>query len=175
MCSLRTACHTCTHTRHPVMGRCPCDLLKDGDEEVVEGSILLRGVLGLRSCWTAWYRGPSATVPPGQTHSNSPAVEARTAPFLQAYRAHVGHTAKNCHFCLRCGKLPRDNRTGFQDHLDGRCISSSGPLTATVLVAARHLVSSGSAQHWVAARLGSMLSTGSPPSGHWIGAWLRAS
>ena len=49
---------THTHRQHLALARCPCDTLKDGPDEVVEGSILLRGVLGLRSCWTAWYKGP---------------------------------------------------------------------------------------------------------------------
>ena len=39
------------------MTPCPCDTLKAGEEEIMEGNILLRGVLGLRACWLAWLQG----------------------------------------------------------------------------------------------------------------------
>ena len=93
------------------------------------------GVLGLRSCWTAWHRGPISDGVANLSSSSIPVEVGRTAPFLGAYWAHVGHTAMNCHFCLRCGKFPRDNRTGFQDHLDGKCYGPPGQLSASVLVA----------------------------------------
>ena len=44
---------------------CPCLLLWNHDEEVVQGSIMLRGVLALRSCWHAWQRSPLTRIGEG--------------------------------------------------------------------------------------------------------------
>ena len=147
-CGLRTA-HS--HRQHPHLARCPCDTMWDGPEEVMEGSILLRGVLGLRSCWTAWYRGPHEGDVDGDVDGDllaSQSVDsAPTPPFLQGYRAHVGHSASNCHFCLRCGRLPRDNRRGFMDHLDGVCLSPDTQPSATVNRVVAALLAHGAAAH----------------------------
>ena len=55
-CGLRIPGDRGAHAR---IGACPAERLHDGEEEVFEGTILLRGVLGLRACWLAWARGPS--------------------------------------------------------------------------------------------------------------------
>ena len=47
------------------MTPCPCDTLKAGEEEIMEGRILLRGVLGLRACWLAWLKGGTTCACPG--------------------------------------------------------------------------------------------------------------
>ena len=36
---------------------CPCHLLWSEPDEILEGTIMLRGVLALRACWQAWFRG----------------------------------------------------------------------------------------------------------------------
>ena len=43
---------------------CPCHILKCGHEEVIEGKIMLRGVLALRACWHAWFRGAATALGP---------------------------------------------------------------------------------------------------------------
>ena len=130
-----------------MLASCPCDLLMDGEEEVVEGSILLRGVLALRACWLVWYRGPAGsgtggTEAPGLSFSQSPSGGVSKA-FSNGYMEHIGYTARSCHFCLRCGKVPRDNRLGFQLHTDGACLGPNAPLTATVAVAVGALLHTG--------------------------------
>ena len=128
-CGLRTV-HS--HRQHPQLAICPCDTLWDGPDEIIEGSILLRGVLGLRSCWTAWYKGPHESGHKGVEHPNQGQALAHAPPLLSSYLSHVGHSVSSCHFCLRCGKLPRDNRKGFQEHMDGMCHGPGAPISATV-------------------------------------------
>ena len=129
-CGLRIPGDRGTHAR---VGACPCDCLMDGAEEIIEGTILLRGVLGLRACWLAWARGPKDR----QTESpppipNDPVV----APsFLGSYREHVQCTLLACAFCLRCGQLPKQTRDGFTLARDGACRAQLGIIPARVAVA----------------------------------------
>ena len=132
---------TCVHcglrvpaerARSALTTACPCHLLHSEEEEIIEGSILLRGVLSLRACWHAWHRGvaPDVGQPPhiAETQLASLRIE---RPFLPSYHDHVGISisAEGGHICLMCGALARDNRRGFSTKRDGVCHSHLASLT----------------------------------------------
>ena len=83
----------------------------------MEGTILLRGVLALRSCWHAWARGPTPTVvrTPTALEDAGRVVTPGTHSFLSPYRNHLGLPVQPAggFLCLHCGAIARDNRRGF--------------------------------------------------------------
>ena len=106
----------------------------EGEDEIMEGTILLRGVLALRACWTTWARGPAQ--PGGDpTPLQPPSGAVANTPFLQGYREHLAYCVNACLFCLQCGQLPRDNRLGFSLLRDGTCRGTGGIISGMVAVA----------------------------------------
>ena len=58
---------------------CPCHLLWCDGDEIIEGTIMLRGVLALRACWQAWFRVRDQAKAPAC--AGAPLLELAT-PFL---------------------------------------------------------------------------------------------
>ena len=93
---------------------------------------MLRGVLALRACWHAWYRGLAPNAGPAPSLDEAQMVSPRNAcPFLAPYRDHCGIQvrAEGGHVCLLCGALARDNRRGFSTKGDGICKGHLASLT----------------------------------------------
>ena len=105
----------------------------DNEEEVFEGTIMLRGVLGLRACWLAWARGPQSQGTGGSAQAPTQHLVQPPA-FLGGYRDHVPGNVAACLFCLRCGLLPRSSREGFSLSLDGSCSAQLGIIPARVAI-----------------------------------------
>ena len=100
-CGLRVPCERMRAAR---LTNCPCHRLTEGEDEIIEGTILLRGVLALRACWLAWFRGANESNPfaapgpngrPGEGRGLPP-VPAPPPPFLAGIQGAPRHCSLRC-------------------------------------------------------------------------------
>ena len=141
---------------HAWVGACPAERLFEEAEEVFEGTILLRGVLGLRACWLAWARGPQA--PPAEDGASPPSLPQQGPPppaprFLEGYREHLPVLVGTGLCCLRCGCLPRDQRIGFTMQNDKACSANLATVSPRVITGLstftlQHSVCLAGSPHW---------------------------
>ena len=96
-CGLRVPCERMRAAR---LTNCPCHQLMEGEEEIMEGTILLRVVLALRACWHAWFRGADESTPPG---TPGPSVSLGEVPALPpaigAVQGAPRHPSPHCGGC----------------------------------------------------------------------------